>query len=741
MSFARRTIKYLSLFLILIVIAVVAFVATFDANHYKPQIIEQVEKATGRDFTIDGDISLSVFPWVGLKVEGVALGNEKGFSEKDFAAIKQLDVKVNLLPLLKKDVQVNTIRLHGLDVSLEVAEDKSNNWSGLAKSEATDESEASEDKPGASDEGQGSTLESLKVEGFEFVDAVIRYRDDSTKTIATVTDLNLTTSAIEFDQPVDVEFSAHVTNDAPEIDTELGLTTQLVFNKSFSEISLNDLVFTVMAKANEFIKQDEQIELKSDIQVLMDEQRISMKALQLSALGTTTVADVKVSQFKQTPQIQSEIEVQSFDARKVAGRAGVALPAMAKANALQQVAVKTKLDMQGQKLQANDFNLQLDDSTLSGWIHVLDIGKQKLRYNLAFDHLDINDYLPPESATAANESTAAAPGAEAVTAEASTGDEKIELPTEMMRKLDVKGDFRIASLKAKEYDISQFLLSLKAQQGVIAVKPLSLQMLEGQVSSDINVNVQKTKPAYALKLNVNQIQAGPLANPYLKNIMGDKPLTLKGAINIKADVKTGGDTINQLKKASIGQLVLDMNETEVDGFDPEFYMRKSVADYVHEKGFGLSKTIMGDYKPREVTVFDRIHSTVNVAGGKARTDDFIMDSKRVKVGAKGYADIIQNNMDMTSSVQLPRGKTGVEKLLDQPLYVRVHGPFDALQYDIDKKRLKSSTTDMLEKEAKAKLDAEKQKLQKKADDELKRQEEKAKKKLEDKLKDKLKGLF
>ncbi len=74
-----RSIKFFFIILALVLFALLAFVATFDANNYKPQIIEQVEKATGRSFSIDGDINLSIFPWIGLKVEDVALGNEKGF--------------------------------------------------------------------------------------------------------------------------------------------------------------------------------------------------------------------------------------------------------------------------------------------------------------------------------------------------------------------------------------------------------------------------------------------------------------------------------------------------------------------------------------------------------------------------------------------------------------------------------------------------------------------------------------
>jgi len=670
-------------------------------------------------------------------------------------------------------VQINTIRLHGLDVSLEVASNKNNNWSSLAQAdEAAKDEEAETDEeveqPAEEKKEAASPLQSLKVEGFEFVDAVIRYDDRSSNTTATVSELNLTTSAITFDEPVYVQFGARIENNQPAIDTNLNLSTQLTFNKELTVFNLHDFVFTILAKANEFIPQQEEIEIRSDIDVTMDDQRVILKQLQLSALGTTTLADITVSQFKQTPVIQAGIEVQPFNARDVAKRVAVELPEMSRADALHNVAIKTKVKLQGEKLQADDFNLSLDDSTMSGWIQVLNISKQQLRYDLVFDHLNINDYLPTvvaaaDDAAVSDTDKAPAGAGQGTAQDQATGDEKIELPLELMRKLDVQGDFRIAELTAREYDIKQFLMTTMAQAGDISIKPVSMQLLQGTVSSAVNVNVQKDIPAYAIGLDVNQVQLGPVANPFLDGIMGDKPMSMKGAANVVMDIKTTGESVNQLKQASKGQIVLDMKETEVNGFDPEYYMRSSVASYLDNKGFGLSKTVMGSYSPREVTVFDKIHSTVNLADGKARTDDFLMDSKRVQVTAKGHVDIMQDTVDVITATKLPRGKTAVEKLLDEPLYVHVHGPFTALEYDIDTDRLKKSTTDVLEKEAKAKLDAEKQRLkaearakveaekqrlQEKVDAEKRRAEEKAKQELkketdkyEDKLKDKLKGLF
>ncbi len=740
MKVLTRTFKFFLLFLGLVIIAVIAFVATFDANNYKSQIIEQVENATGRDFTIDGDVHLSVFPWVGLKVDDVALGNEKGFTEKPFAAIKQLDIKVNVLPLIKKEVQINIVRLHGLNVSLEVAKDNSNNWSSLSESTSTDEVPVIDEEE-KEKEKETSVLQSLQVEGFEFIDAAIHYDDRTSGNQATVSALNLTTGAIAFDQPVAVEFAARIENKQPVIDTALKLTTKLTFNKSFTTINLRDLVFTVLAEANEFIKQKEEVKITSSIEVLIDEQRITLQKTQLAALGVTTLADIVVSQFLQTPIIQGAIEIQPFNARQLASRAGVELPAMAKADALHRVALKTKIKLQGEKLEANDFTLNLDGSTLSGWLHMIDISKQQLRYELAFDALNVNDYLPPVTEETADIKIAANGSAGAAstgdTATPATGDEKIALPIEMMRALDVEGDFRIAALTAMEYEITQFLMTLKAKDGEMKIKPLSLQVLEGQMNASVNLNVQKEQPAYAINLDLNQVQAGPVVNPILDGMTGDKPMKMDGTVNVSMDVKTKGDTVNKLKSASVGKIILDMKKTRVDGFDPEYFMRSSIADYIHSKGFGLSNTIMGNYTPRDVTVFDKIHSTVNIANGKARSNDFIMDSKRVQVRAEGYADIMANTLDVTSSIKLPRSKTAVEKILDEPIYVRVHGPFETLAYEIDKQRLKKSTTDVLKNEAKAKVDAEKARAKEKAKQELKKTTDK----VQDKLKDKLKGLF
>ncbi len=748
--------KILSAILVVIIIAVIVFVSTFDVNNYKAEIIEQVENTTGRTFAIDGDMNLSIFPWIGFKIDKVSLGNAKGFEAAQFASIDQLDIKVHLLPLLKKEFEVKKLYLHGLELSLEIAKDESNNWSSFTE---LSKGEVQPDLEKAKEETESTPpISFLSIQGFEFTDSVIRYNDRSTNMLASLSALNLQTGVIQFDEPTDIDFSARVESNQPVIDTRLKVSTNLTFNKEFSNFKLRDFMFSALAKKNEFLPQEENVEIQASVDVMMDDQLVTIKQLKLNALGVTTIANITVEQFLKTPLIQGDVEVKQFNANDIAKRLAIDLPEMANKDSLQKVALKTRIKLQGEKLEADNLVLSFDGNTLSGWLHVLDLSKQKISYDLSLDKINVDDYLAKaDESVKSDAGKGKAAGVQAVGDQSVGGNEKIVLPIEMLRKLNIQGALRVATASAKSYEINQLVMSTQASNGLLRIKPLTMEMLDGKISSAVTVNVQSAVPSYAVNLNANQVKMGPVANPFLKDVMGDDPAEIDGAVDLKVDVSTAGETINQLKKASKGPVTIDMKKTSVNNFDPEFYMRSSLANYFDAKGLDLSKKLMGNYKPNNVTVFETIHGIFNMSQGKIQTNDFLMDSDRVQVGAEGSADIVLNSMDVLASIKLPKEKASQEsaveatspaKTLDETLYVRIKGPFDALEYKLDTERLKKSISDAAKGEVKAKVEAEKQKAKAKVDEERARAEEKAKAKVQektdeikDKLKDKFKGLF
>ena len=102
----------------LVVAAVVFILLIFDPNKYKAEIATAVHDATGRQLTIQGDLKLSFFPWLGVEAGAMSLANPPEFGPQPFAKITNAAIKVKLLPLLKKDVEVDTVTLNGLYLNL-----------------------------------------------------------------------------------------------------------------------------------------------------------------------------------------------------------------------------------------------------------------------------------------------------------------------------------------------------------------------------------------------------------------------------------------------------------------------------------------------------------------------------------------------------------------------------------------------------------------------------------------------
>ena len=84
----------------LAVLASVALFLFFDPNDLRDDISVQVKEVTGRDLVIEGDLSLSVFPWIAVNIGRTRLGNAEGFGDEPFLSFEEARLSVRLMPLL-----------------------------------------------------------------------------------------------------------------------------------------------------------------------------------------------------------------------------------------------------------------------------------------------------------------------------------------------------------------------------------------------------------------------------------------------------------------------------------------------------------------------------------------------------------------------------------------------------------------------------------------------------------------
>ncbi len=127
-----RTVKILAGFvggiIVLIVAGLFAVWLLVNPNEYKGLIGNAVRESTGRDLVLSGDIRLSVFPWLALQLGPARLGNPAGFGEEPFLVFNRAAVRVRLLPLLAKRLEIDRVELDGLDLRLRKNDQGVGNW-------------------------------------------------------------------------------------------------------------------------------------------------------------------------------------------------------------------------------------------------------------------------------------------------------------------------------------------------------------------------------------------------------------------------------------------------------------------------------------------------------------------------------------------------------------------------------------------------------------------------------------
>ena len=138
----RKLLLILAGLVVVVLIGVVILISQIDVSEYQEQALAQVEKATGRKVSIDGDLDLSISLTPAIVVEGVRFANAEWGSRPDMVTIKRIEVKVALLPLISGEVEVQRFILIEPDVLLEKNAAGKGNWE-IGTADSTDSGETS----------------------------------------------------------------------------------------------------------------------------------------------------------------------------------------------------------------------------------------------------------------------------------------------------------------------------------------------------------------------------------------------------------------------------------------------------------------------------------------------------------------------------------------------------------------------------------------------------------------------
>ncbi|QFY90932.1 AsmA family protein [Magnetovirga frankeli] len=771
--------KILGLLLMLLLVAALALPLVLDPNDFKQQITEQVERHTGRPLQLGGDIRLSYFPWLGVELERVSLGNAKGFGDRPFAQVDEAGVKVKLLPLLQQRLEVDTLVLKGFKAHLIQEKDGRNNWQDLIRPSAAGADTGADNK--------ARPLAALLIGGIELSDGLFIFEDRAAGRGVQLTGLNLSSGQISPGLPVDIGLSSQVQPLPGGMAFSSALSGQLNFDPASQRLSIQGLKLR-LAELNgpQSLELRGQLELDTRLQLLnlrdlhlnaalqppgasqtmnlsldgqlaanIHQRHISLSPLSLRlsplpgvpaakldahlnldlAKGLALLDQIQANfaELDLRGQLQAEnlltqlsfkgkLELLPFKPRRVLAGLGLSAPQTTDPVALTQGSLKLGLSGNLSKIDLTNIQLSLDDSLLSGNASIALAQRPRLGFDLKLNGLDLNRYLPPPAAGTAR------------TAESGP------LPLALLFALDMQGQLGIGRLALDRFRLENIGLKLTQAQGKLRLEQNIGNLYQGKYSGLTLIDASAKPPTLDYQAKISGVQAEPL----LKAISGEDRLRGKGDVSIK--LRSQGNTGVELRNRLHGDVQVSFRDGAIKGFNLAQTLREAKARIAELQG----KEPPPEPSKVQETDFSALDATAKIQGSLIHNTSMQMKSPFLRFEGQGQLDSAKSWLDYRLTavvVESSKGQGGKDfkELTNIPIPMSYQGPLEQMG---DWRQWKVHLDQVIKAKVKQRAEEEGRRLlQKKlglseeaaaSEEELKRQlEEKAKAKLEEKLQQEL----
>ena len=566
---------------VIIVVALLLIPLFVDVEQYKPQIEKQVSDFTGRPFTLGGKLNLSLFPWAGLHLSDLHLGNPPGFEEKDFVSVKSFEVRVKLLPLISKDIQVKRFIMEEPRIVLEKGKEGRGNWEGIGKpSEAVSgEAPQKEEKPAAGKPMGSLPIKALAVHEFKITNGHVLWIDSVKGERKEISEVTFQLEDVSLDRPIGIIFSALMDGRPISLDGTVGPVGR--------EPGKGTLPLDISLKA--------------------------LKQIDMKLRGKLINPAV-------SPQIDLSFELAPFSLRKLMAALNQPLPMeTSDPEVFNHVALTARVEGSPESVSVTDGALSLDESKLKFSVKAREFSKPDVAFDLDLDQIDVDRYLPPKSEKAPpeKEKPTQAPGP------------KQKTDYSPLRKPVLDGTIRVGKLKANGVKMQDLYLKVTGKNGLFNMDPLKVKLYKGDLSANGSFDVREDTPKSRMTLNAKAIQVGPL----LKDLLNKE--IIEGTAQSDVAITMVGDDADRIKRSLNGKGQFIFADGAIVGVDLAGMARNATAAF--------DKAGKGEKRPK--TDFTELNAPFTIANGVVETSNTTLMSPFLRVKVEGKAKLVKEKLD------------------------------------------------------------------------------------------------
>lgn len=226
MKLVKKLSSIVASIIIILAIGGYIFVRNFDLNRYKPYIEDIVFNATGRTLNMGGDAHLAISLIPTVVINDVSLSNASWAQNQNMAEMNKLEIKFAIMPLLKNQIVIDKLILHGTKVYLEKSETGEKNWVFDIKAKKTNKVKSvSSDVKTATEATVGTVLIAHNV---IISDGVLNYYDAKTNTNHLLEIENINTKLNGLDKPLIIAAKMKYNGDKIGIDASINTINSVI---------------------------------------------------------------------------------------------------------------------------------------------------------------------------------------------------------------------------------------------------------------------------------------------------------------------------------------------------------------------------------------------------------------------------------------------------------------------------------------------------------------------------------
>lgn len=621
----------------LIAVALIAAALMFDPNSFRGKLSVEIKDRYHRDLVV-GDIKLSVFPWLRIKISNVSLSNGEGFSKEPLAQIGELELGVRLLPLLKeRKVEATAIDLTDLTLNLEKDSKGASNWADFTK--ADDKKDEDKDK----DKSNSIELKNINISGVELKNVTLRYSDAQSDKRYAVDHLNFKTGALKVGEPFDVESSLALSSKSPEALIELKLNSTVLANFDAKTYSLNNLEVNADLSGAAVPGGKQTVQFSGNAFFDQGKGTLLLSKAELQAAGITLNTDITGTGLTgDSPRLSGPLKIKPFSPRDVMSKLGMKPMVTADKDALNAASFTAQYVGTFKSASLSGLALSLDQTTIMGSLNVSDFASKAISFTLKTDKLDADRYMTPKAEKTEDKSTPSP--SEAAAKKAALNATKI--PSDALNALNVNGTLDIGTFKVSGVNMSSVHLKLSGAQGSPKQQELSANLYGGSIKATTRVNGK----SYAASTQLQGLNAAP----FLKDLTGKDAVS--GVGNLILDVTTSGATVGDVRKALNGSVSFALQNGAVKGFNLGQIIRGAQATFA-------GNALGAQDKTEQQTDFATFSASGKFVNGILKSDTLDAKSPLLRLAGAGEIDLVNETINYIAKptiVESSQGQGGKE---------------------------------------------------------------------------------